>query len=98
MPKGVNGNPALFDARGEFSLPESALHTGDGHGKVGAGCFIMASAQGRKKQTRMAVGLPILAEQGKRIFGKRNETVFGAFSSLDMDRHPVGIDVGYLEE
>ena len=94
----MNGNSPLFDARGEFSLPESALHTVDGHGKVGAGCFVMASAQGRKQQTRMAVGLPVLAEQDEGIIGKGNEPVLGAFSSLDMDQHPVGIDVGYLEE
>jgi hypothetical protein len=98
MPKGVNGNPPLFDARREFGPPESALHTVDGHGKVGAGCFIMASAQSREKQPGMAVGLPVLSEQDERIIGKRNESVLGAFSALDMDQHPVGIDVGYLEE
>ena len=83
MPKGMNGNSPLFDARGEFSLPESALYAGDGHGKVGEGCFVMASARGREKQPRMAVGLPILAEQDEGIIGKGNKPVLGAFSALD---------------
>jgi hypothetical protein len=58
----------------------------------------MAPAQGRKKQTRMAVGLPVFSEQDERIIWKRNKTVFGAFSTLDMDQHPMGIDVGHFEE
>ena len=44
MSKGMNGNSSLFDARGEFSLPESALHTVYSHGIVEEGCCVMASA------------------------------------------------------
>ena len=57
----------------------------------------MASAQGREKQPRMAVGLPILAEQDECNIWKGNKPVLRAFSALDMDRHPMGIDVGHLE-
>ena len=45
----------------------------------------------------MAVGEPIAAEQGQGGLGDRDVAIFGALSTVDMNHHAGGVDIGDFE-
>jgi hypothetical protein len=45
----------------------------------------------------MAVGYPIVAEQVKGGLGERHVAIFGTLSTVDMDHHAGGVDIGDFE-
>ena len=57
----------------------------------------MISSFGGKQEYRIAVRLPEGAHCVKRRFGEREIAVLGAFATMDMDHHPLAIDIAELQ-
>jgi len=87
----------LGDAAGLESQTEGALQGGAAHrfGR-GAGAQSIVSL-GRKKQGRMAVRFPLLAQEQQGAFGQRDVAILIAFAGADVQEHALGINVTDLK-
>ena len=94
MAQGMDGNPSLFDPRGKFRPPESALYAVDGHGFYGGASAVMTAPQSWEYQPRVSVSRPIPTKQRQCFLGQGDVSVYGAFSPVDVDQHSVFVDVG----
>jgi hypothetical protein len=95
--EGMNGDTLFMDSCSNLGTTESPLDTTFGHGKLSVLCSITVSAQGREEEARMAVGEPIAAEQIEGGWGERDVAIFGTFSTVDMNHHAAGVDIGDFE-
>ena len=95
--QGMNGDSLFSDSGSNLGPAEGALDTALGHGRRSVLCSITVSAKGGEEEAGVAVGEPIAAEQIEGRWGKRDVAIFGALSSVDMDHHAGGIDIGDFE-
>jgi hypothetical protein len=95
--EGMNGDTFFLDSSSNLGPPEGALYTTLGHGKLGLLGSIAISAKGREEEARMAVGPPIVAEQMECGLGEREVAILGPLSTVDMDHHAAGVDIGDFE-
>ncbi len=95
--EGVNGDALFSDSGSNLGPTEGTLDTAFGHGRRSVLCSITVSAQGREEEAGVAVGEPIAAEQTESGRWERDVAIFGALSSVDMDHHAGGIDIGDFE-
>ena len=95
--EGVNGDALFSDSCSDLGPTEGALDTTFGHRRGSVLCSITVSAQGREEEAGVAVGEPIAAEQTEGGRWERDVAIFGALSSVDMDHHAGGIDIGDFE-
>ena len=93
----MNGDCFFADSGIILGPAEGALDTAFGHGSLGLLGSLAISAQGGEEEARMAVGYPVAAEQVEGGLGKRDVAIFGPFSTVDMDHHAGGVDVGDFE-
>jgi hypothetical protein len=73
------------------------LDTTFGHGRLSLLGSCAASAKGGEEETRVAVGYPIAAEQIEGGWGQREVAILGTLSTVDMDHHAGGINIGDFE-
>ncbi len=92
--EGVNGDALFLDSCSDLGPTEGALDAAFGHGRRSVLCSITVSAQGREEEAGVAVSEPIAAEQTEGGRWERDVAIFGALSSVDMDHHAGGIDIG----
>jgi len=76
---------------------ESVLHAALGHRLVGPRQVDMVTAFCGKEQHRIAMLLPILAQQLQRALRQWDIAVFRAFTVADVNHHPGAIDVGDVQ-
>ena len=95
--EGMNGDTFFLDSSSNLGPTEGALDTTLGHGKLGFLCSITISAKGGEEEARMAVGPPIVAEQMEGGWGEREVAILGPLSTVDMDHHAGGVDIGDFE-
>lgn len=88
---------ALGDSAGPEGNAEGALKGGAADGFPGRGSTDAARTLGREEQSRMAMGLPLLAQQLKSALRQRDITVLVAFAAANVQEHALGIDVADLE-
>jgi len=92
--EGMNGDGLFVDSSSNLGTAEGALDTAFGHGKRSVFCSGSTTAKSREEEAGMAVGSPIASEQlegGKR---ERDVTVLGALSTVYVDHHAGGVDIG----
>lgn len=105
MAQGVNGDSLFSDSGSNLGPAEGTLDTALGHGRRSVLCSITVSAKGGEEEARVAVGHPIAAEQIEGRWGKRDVAIpstssgqaLGTLSTVDMDHHAGGIDIGDFE-
>jgi hypothetical protein len=95
--EGMNGDRLLEDSGSTLSPSEGALDTALSHGQRSVLCSTAASAKSREKETRMVVGGPIASEQLEGGLGERDVAVLSPLSTVDMDHHAGGVDIGDFE-
>lgn len=95
--EGMNGDPLFLDSCSNLGPTEGALDTALGHGRRSVLCSITVSAKGGEEEARVAVGHPIAAEQMEGGWGQRDIAILGTLSTVDMDHHTGGIDIGDFE-
>jgi hypothetical protein len=95
--EGMNGDSLFVDSSSHLGPTEGALDTAFGHGRRSVLCSITVSAKGGEEEARMAVGEPIAAEQIEGGWGQREVAILGTLSTVDMDHHAGGIDIGDFE-
>jgi hypothetical protein len=95
--QGVNGDGLFAYSCSNFGPTEGALDTTFGHGRLSLLGSCAASAKGGEEETRVAVGYPIAAEQMEGGLGERDVAILGALPTVDMDHHPVAVDIGDFE-
>jgi hypothetical protein len=87
----------LFDATGLEGQAEGPLQRGAAHRFSGGGGPQTAVTFGGKKQRRMTMTFPLLAQEQQRALGQRDVTVLIAFATADVQEHAFGINVANLE-
>ncbi len=97
MTQGMDGDGLFVDSSSDLGPAEGALDTAFGHRSLSLLCSIAASAQGREEKVRMAVGEPIAAQQAESRLGERDIAIFGTLSTVHMDHHAGGVDIGDFE-
>ncbi len=97
MAQGMNGDSLFSDSSSNLGATEGALDTTFGHGRRSLLCSITASAKSREEEAGVTVGGPIASEQLEGGLGERDVAIFGALSTVDMDHHAGGIDIGDFE-
>jgi hypothetical protein len=95
--QGMNGDTFFVDSCSNLGPTESPLDTTFGHGKLSVLCSITVSAKSREEEAGVTVGEPIAAEQMEGGWGERDVAIFGALSTVDMNHHAGGIDIGDFE-
>ena len=95
--QGMNGDIFFADSCLHLGPTEGPLDTTFGHRGLSLLCSFTVSAQGREEEARMAVGEPIAAEQIEGGWGERDVAIFGTFSTVDMNHHAAGVDIGDFE-
>ncbi len=95
--QGVNGDRLFSDSCSDLGPTEGALDTTFGHGSLSLFCSIAVSAKGGEEEARMAVGEPIAAEDLEGGLGERHIAILGSLSTVDMDHHAGGVDIGDFE-
>ncbi len=77
------------------------MHGGGAHrgGRLADDTWLQAvvATIGRKEKPFVPMRFPIGAELLQRGIGKRQVTVFGSFAPVDMDHHPLAVDVADLQ-
>ena len=97
MTQGMNGDRLLVNCGGNLGPPEGALDTAFSHGQLSVFCSIAATAKSREEEAGVTVGEPIAAEEVEGGWGERDVAVLGALSTMDMDHHTGGVDIGDFE-
>jgi hypothetical protein len=95
--QGMNGDSFFLDSCSNLGPAEGALDTALGHRRRSVLCSITVSAKGGEEEARVAVGHPIAAEQIEGGWGQRDVAILGTLSTVDMDHHTGGIDIGDFE-
>ncbi len=95
--EGMNGDGLFVNSSSNLSATEGALDTALGHGQLSVLCSTAASAKSREEETRMVVGGPIASEQLEGGMWERDVAVLGPLSTMDMDHHAGGVDIGDFE-
>ena len=95
--EGMNGDGLFVDSSSNLGPAEGALDTAFGHGRRSVLCSIAISAKGGEEEARVAVGPPIAAEQMEGGWGQRDVAILGTLSTVDMNHHAGGIDIGDFE-
>ena len=95
--QGMNGDSLFVDSSSDLGPAEGALDTAFGHGRGSVLCSITASAKSREEEAGVTVGDPIASEQLEGGLGERDVAILGALSTVDMDHHAGGIDIGDFE-
>jgi len=95
--EGMNGDGLFVDSSSNLGTAEGALDTAFGHGKGSVFCSGSTTAKSREEEAGMAVGSPIASEQLEGGKGERDVTVLGALSTVNMDHHAGGVDIGDFE-
>lgn len=76
---------------------QGTLYRGFAHWISGCGALFAVSSQCRKDPYRIAMGLPVLAQQIERGFGQRHIPVLGAFAAVHMNPHELGVNIADLK-
>ena len=97
MAQGVNPHVLLVDARLADGVLHGPLHAADRHGVWRFGRVLAVAAQGREEQSRMPVSLPVGAQHRQRPGRQRNVAVLGPLAAVDMEHHPVAVDIRGLQ-
>jgi hypothetical protein len=95
--EGMNGDHLFSDSGGKLSPTKGPLDTAFGHGSLRFPGSISASADGWEDEGGMAMGDPIATEQVKGGLGEGYVAVLGALAPMDVDHHPVAVDIGDFE-
>jgi len=95
--EGVDGDAPFFDAGRELGFSEGPLGAVEGHVCEGCGAFIAAAPPGGEDPDGVSVGYPVPAEQLQCLMGKGDVAVLGTLAAVDVDHHPVAVDVGDLD-
>jgi hypothetical protein len=95
--QGMNGDSLFVNSSSDLGPPEGALNTTFGHGRRSLLGSITASAKSREEEAGVTVGGPIASEQLEGGLGERDVAIFGALSTVDMDHHAGGVDIGDFE-
>jgi hypothetical protein len=95
--EGMNGDSLFSDSCSDLGPTEGPLDTTFGHRRRSVLCSITVSAKGGEEEARVAVGHPIAAEQTEGGLRERDVAVLGTLSTVDMDHHAGGIDIGDFE-
>jgi hypothetical protein len=97
MTQGMNRDSLFVNSGSNLGATEGALNTAFGHGQRGVFRSTAASAKSREQEAGVAVSGPIAAEQQEGRLGERDVAILGALSTMDMDHHAGGIDIGDFE-
>ena len=73
------------------------LHITVGHGPVGHGRFVVASAGRRKNPRGIAMRLPILAQPFKRDLRQRHVAILAAFAVMNVNEPATAINIADLQ-
>jgi len=95
--EGMNGDRLFVNSGSNLGTTESTLNTAFGHGRRSLLSSITASAKSREEEAGVTVGPPIAAEQVEGGWGERDVAVLGPLSTVDMDHHAGGVDIGDFE-
>ena len=93
----MHRDASLGDAGGKLGPSKGSLDAVDGHGGCCRGAFVVASSQGGKDEDRVFMGEPIAPKQGKGLLGKWHVAIFCALAPMDMDHHPLAVNIGDLK-
>ena len=88
---------ALVEAAFLESGAQGVLHPVARHGGGGRGHPAPATARGRKKPHRMAVGFAVRAEQREGLLGQRHLAIVRPFAITYVDDHPGTVNIGNLQ-
>src|ERR1039458_102701 len=66
-----------------------------GHGRIGRSG--PASAYCWKNESVMSMRFPVSAQHVQGCSRKRNHSVFGPFTAMDMNEHPVAVNVAHFQ-
>jgi hypothetical protein len=97
MPEGMNGNTLFKNASSKLGATEGSLDTTFSHGVVSLVGAFAISAKGREQQVRMAMGLPVTAQQVEGGLGEWDVAILGAFAPVHMNHHAVAVDIRDFE-
>lgn len=97
MPQRMDGNTAFYNSCLMFCRAQSPLDAGDGHGRRCTESTFAASAERWEKKGWVSMRYPVFSEQSKRVLGKGQESILCPLAAMDMDLHPLAVDIGYLE-
>jgi len=95
--EGVNGDTLFVDSSSNLGPTEDPLDTAFGHGRGSVLCSSAVSAKSGEEEVRVAVDPPIAAEQMEGGWGQRDVAILGTLSTVDMDHHAAGVDIGDFE-
>jgi len=95
--QGMNGDSLFLNSGSDLGATESALDAALSHGKGSVFCTCSPSAEGREEKSGMMVGHPIASKEVEGGKGERDIAVLGALSTVDMDHHAFGVDIGDFE-
>ena len=76
---------------------DGSLHRSDAQGGIGLGDLLAGAAVGGKEITGMPMGLPVIAEPMEGGSGQRDVAVLGPFAAMDVDHHPLGVEIADLQ-
>jgi len=97
VPEGMNG-----DAFGDSELFEHAsqcpLHRCFRHGSRCLWTFVAAASESGEYPEGISMPLPVVSQEIKRRFRQGHIPVLGALSPMDMDAHPLSVDIDYLKK
>lgn len=67
------------------------------HRSIRRRCQFMISTFGRKNPSGIAMRRPVLTQKDESRLWQGNESIFGTFATVDVNQHPLGVDIGNLE-
>ena len=96
MAQGVHVR-VFLDATGQQGKTESALESCVLDVFGCGGRTVMSLPLGRKEQSGVAMGFPLLTEQFEGALGQRNIAVAISFAAPDVEEHALGVDIAHLQ-
>jgi hypothetical protein len=88
---GVFGDAARFQGQAK-----GFLQSGMGHGFARGGRALTIVTFAREEQSGMAMGFPLLPEQFQGALGQWHIAIAIAFTTADMQKHAIGVDIADL--
>ena len=87
----------LVEPDGVGGSLDAALHTAAAHGSRRDGSRLAVATVGRKQQPHVAMLFPVVPQDLQGTFGQRQVSVFGSFATMDVNGHPLRINVTDLQ-
>ena len=97
VPERMHAGFSGADLSGEPCAAEGALHRAFSHGMVSRACGLRITPHRRKDKSRVAMGGPVFAQDLEGSLRQGDETIFGAFTAVDVEHHAMTVDVSDFE-